>query len=269
MSASSGNENPFAPPKAAVLEAEAQAREGEEYVPDGQKVATGRGMEWFGEAWTLFKAAPGTWVGMFVVFLLLSMVLAIIPMGSLASSLFYPAVVAGIMMGCQSIEEGGRLEFSHLFAGFKDKLGSLVLVGVLYLVGVMLIGFMVGIAAVFMIPSMMGKNFDGGDVENVLSMLPYFLLIVLVVTALMLPLIMALWFAPAIVVFHDVQPMAAMKSSFSGCLRNMLPFLLYGVVGLLLGILAIIPLGLGMLVLGPVMWGTMYVGYRDIFVRRT
>jgi uncharacterized membrane protein len=268
MSIPSGNDNPFAPPKAAVLEAEAQGREGEEYIPDGQKVATGRGAEWFGEAWTLFKAAPGTWVAIFVIFILLSMLLAIIPMGSLASSLFYPAVVAGLMIGCRTIEEGGTLEISHLFAGFKDKLGSLVLVGVLYLVGVMLIGFMVGIAAAFMIPSMMGRNFADSDMQNVLSMLPFILLIILVVLALMMPLIMALWFAPALVVFHDVQPMAAMKSSFNGCLRNIMPFLVYGIVGFLLGIAAVIPLGLGMLVLGPVMWGTMYVGYRDIFVRR-
>jgi len=267
MSASSGNDNPFAPPKAAVLEAE-QQREGEEYVPDGQKVATGRGVEWFSEAWTLFKASPGTWVAMFVIFVLLSMFLAIVPLGSLVSSLFYPAVVAGIMIGCRSLEEGGPLEIGHLFAGFKDKLGSLVLVGVLYLVGGMLIGFFAVIASLFMLPSLMGRNFDGSDLQNVLAVAPYFLLIVLVVLALMLPLLMALWFAPALVIFHDVQPMAAMKSSFQGCLRNMLPFLIYGIVGFLLAIVAVIPLGLGLLVLGPVMWGTMYVGYRDIFVRR-
>jgi uncharacterized membrane protein len=205
---------------------------------------------------------------MFVIFVLMSMFLAIVPLGSLVSSLFYPAVVAGIMIGCRSLEEGGALEIGHLFAGFKDKLGSLVLVGVLYLVGGMLIGFFAVIASLFMLPSLMGRNFDGSDLQNVLAVAPYFLLIVLVVLALMLPLLMALWFAPALVIFHDVQPMAAMKSSFQGCLRNMLPFLIYGIVGFLLAIVAVIPLGLGLLVLGPVMWGTMYVGYRDIFVRR-
>ena len=59
-----------------------------------------------------------------------------------------------------------------------------------------------------------------------------------------------------------------MRSSFYGCLKNAMPFLLYSVVGLLLFIVALIPLGLGLLVFGPVIWGTMYVGYRDIFVRR-
>jgi uncharacterized membrane protein len=267
MSASSGNDNPFAPPKAAVLEAESQ-REGEEYVPDGQKIANGRGAEWFSEAWTLFKASPGTWVALFVIFFLLSMFLAIIPLGSLVTNLFYPAVVAGIMIGCRTVEEGGTLEISHLFAGFKENLGSLVLVGVLYLVGTMLIVFVVGIAAAFMIPSLMGRDFDGGDLQTVLALAPFILLIFLVMVALMLPLIMALWFAPALVIFHNVQPMAAMKSSFHGCLRNIVPFLVYGVVGFLLAIVALIPLGLGLLVYGPLIWGTMYVGYRDIFVRR-
>jgi uncharacterized membrane protein len=63
--------------------------------------------------------------------------------------------------------------------------------------------------------------------------------------------------------------MEAMKSSFRGCLKNVVPFLLYGIVGLVLAIIAIIPVGLGFLVLGPVMWGSMYSSYRDIFVERS
>lgn len=264
MSISRDDDNPFAPPKAALLEA--QAAEGE-YVPDGQKVATGRGMEWFAQGWRLFTASPGIWVAMFVIFLVLSLVLAILPLGSLVSSLCYPVVVAGVMLGCRSLSEGGPLEIAHLFAGFRKNAGSLLLVGVLYLVGMMLIGFVAGVSAALMIPMMMGGNFKADDLSGVIAMAPFILLIVLVVLALMLPLIMALWFAPALVVFHDVQPMAAMRSSFQGCLRNFMPFLIYGVVGLLLGILALIPLGLGLLILGPVMWGSMYAGYRDIFVR--
>jgi hypothetical protein len=184
------------------------------------------------------------------------------------SSLCYPVIVAGVMLGCRSLEDGGPLEIGHLFAGFKKNAGSLLLVGVLYLVGMMLIGFIAGIAAAITIPMMLGgTNFDPNDFNSILAVAPVFLLIVLVVLALMLPLIMALWFAPAIVVFHDMAPMAAMRASFQGCLRNFMPFLLYGIVGLLLGILALVPVGLGLLIYGPVMWGTMYAGYRDIFVR--
>jgi uncharacterized membrane protein len=45
----------------------------------------------------------------------------------------------------------------------------------------------------------------------------------------------------------------------------MLPFLLYGIVMIVLAILASIPLGLGLLVLIPVMLASMYTAYRDIY----
>lgn len=263
MSISQDKENPFAPPKAAVLEAE--DADGA-YIPGGRRVQTGRGAAWFGEAWKLFAASPGVWVGIFVVFIVLSLVLAIIPLGSLVSSLCYPAVVAGLMLGCRELESGGALHLSHLFEGFKRNVGSLLLVGILYLVGMMLIGFIAGIAVAVSIPFMASRGLDPNDFSSLMVLAPVFVLIVLAVLALMLPLIMALWFAPALVVFHEVQPMAAMTSSFQGCLKNFMPFLVYGLLALLWGILALLPLGLGLLVFGPVLWGTMYAGYRDIFV---
>ena len=58
-----------------------------------------------------------------------------------------------------------------------------------------------------------------------------------------------------------------MKGSFSGCLKNMLPFLLYGVVLFVLSILASLPLLLGWLVLGPVFGASIYTSYRDIYLK--
>ena len=198
-------------------------------------MATARGFEWFSEAWTLFKASPGTWVAIFVIFMVLSIVLAILPLGSLLSSLCYPAVVAGIMIGCRSLEEGGELEVGHLFAGFKQNLGNLAPRGRALPRGL-------GDAhhvrrrdrGPVMLPPDRGRvNFNNSDPTNVLlAFAPHLLLVLLVVLALTLPLFMAMWFAPALVIFHDVQPMAAMSSSFQGCLRNIMPFLVYGIVGL-------------------------------------
>jgi len=59
-----------------------------------------------------------------------------------------------------------------------------------------------------------------------------------------------------------------MRASFAGSFKNIVPFLLYAVVGLLLAIAAAIPLGLGFLVFGPVVWGSIYAGYQDIYLRR-
>ena len=87
----------------------------------------------------------------------------------------------------------------------------------------------------------------------------------LVALALSIPIYMALWFAPALVVLRGFAPVAALKESFFGCLKNIIPFLIYGVVMMVLGILASVPLALGWLVLGPVAVASVYAGYRDIF----
>jgi uncharacterized membrane protein len=78
---------------------------------------------------------------------------------------------------------------------------------------------------------------------------------------------MATWFAPALVVFHGMGAGAAMKASFLGCLKNILPFLLYGVVLFVFSILASLPLLLGWLVLGPVLAASVYTSYRDIYLK--
>jgi uncharacterized membrane protein len=56
-----------------------------------------------------------------------------------------------------------------------------------------------------------------------------------------------------------------MRLSFFACLRNMLPFTLYGIISAVLLLIAMIPLGLGLLVMIPTMTASLYVSYKDIF----
>ena len=72
-------------------------------------------------------------------------------------------------------------------------------------------------------------------------------------------------FAPALAMFHQQGPAEAMKASFVACLKNILPFFVYSVIATLLALVASIPMGLGWLVLGPVMAASLYTSYRDIF----
>lgn len=92
-----------------------------------------------------------------------------------------------------------------------------------------------------------------------------FFMAMLIMLALMVPLAMAVWFAPALVMFRNVAPLEAMKTSFFACLKNIVPFLVYGVILLVLSFIAMIPVGLGMLVLMPVMIGSVYISYAEIF----
>ena len=90
------------------------------------------------------------------------------------------------------------------------------------------------------------------------------LLAFLVFLALIVPLVMAIWFAPALVVLNDMSAIDAMKLSFKACLANIVPFLIYGLVLVGLSILALLTLGLGYLVLLPVIYITYYTSYREV-----
>jgi len=91
------------------------------------------------------------------------------------------------------------------------------------------------------------------------------LTMLLIVVALFIPVTMAVWFAPALVMLDGIEPWPALKWSFFGCLKNMWPFLVYGLVFFVLAIVASIPFGLGWLLLGPVLIASVYTSYRDIF----
>lgn len=262
MSTPAGSDNPFAPPRAPLVAPPAGPGE---LAAEAQRVPSGRGMAWIADGWKLFTRAPGTWIGITVVFAILWILLAVIPLGSLVSSVVFPVLVGGLMLGCDDLRQGVTMPFSSLFAGFSRNAGPLLVVGLLYLVGMFAIGIVMGVGMMAMMLPSLSRGVT--SFSDMMSILPGFLLVFLVALLLMLPLLMAVWFAPALIVFHDTQPTAAMRMSFQGCVRNMGPFTVYGLVGLVLSILATIPVGLGWLVLMPVVWGSMYAGYRDIFVR--
>jgi uncharacterized membrane protein len=75
----------------------------------------------------------------------------------------------------------------------------------------------------------------------------------------------AIWFAPVLIVLHDVDAFAALKASFLAILKNIPATLWYSLILLGLAIVAAIPFGLGYLVLVPVGVTSIYAAYRDIF----
>jgi hypothetical protein len=228
----------------------------------GRAVEAGRGWTWIADGFGLFKKAPGMWIALVIVLFVILVVLAFIPLlGAVATFLLMPLFLGGLMLGCRALQGGGELELGHLFAGFKEHTGNLIVLGALSIGGwiiVMLPVFaIVGAGAIF--------GMMRGDAAGAAAMGGSFVLAWLVAMALSIPIYMALWFAPALVVLRGYAPVAAVKESFFGCLKNVVPFLIYGIVLLVLGIVAAIPLGLGWLVLGPVAIASIYVAYRDIY----
>jgi hypothetical protein len=240
--------NPYAAPQARVADAASPFASDENFVPEGRAVDAGRGWNWVVEGWHLFRASPWVWIGIAVALLVVYAVVNILPFGQVAFMLLTPPIGAGLLLGCRALEEGRALAFGTVLDGFRLPQTFAATVALLA-VAIGLISATVGLAAL-----------DFGSGAMMVGVV-----VILLVIAASVPIYMALWFAPALVTFHDYTAGDALKASFRACLRNVLPFLVYGVVVLLLGVAALIPLGLGFLVLTPVVIASVYTAYRDIY----
>lgn len=232
--------------------------------PQPRELEASRGWTWIQQGFELFKKAPGPWIGTFLIWVVIYAIASILPGGGLLTMLFGDVLIAGWMLGCASLEGGGELKVEHLFAAFKsDQLTQLIVVGALYMAGVFVLFLIVGLVVG---GSLMPLLWNKSAVDTTQLGLGVALGILLAI-ALMVPLMMATWFAPALVIFDRLPPIEAMKLSFNACLRNLVPFLVYGLIGVGILIVAMIPFGLGIIVATPVFIASMYTSYRDVFDR--
>lgn len=256
--------NPYAAPTAAVEDV--SAIDGE-FIPGGRSVPSGNAWQWIVDGFRLFQRNPGIWIAILIVFAIIAIVLSKLGgVGSLALTLIMPVFTGGLMLGCDALMRGEPLQIAHLFAGFRGKAGSLILVGVLTLAGWLVIVLIVGVVAGF---SMFSAIMTGSlSSSNALATgAVAFLVSILLALGLSVPLGMAIWFAAPLVVFHELSPLDALKESFMGSLRNIVPFLIYGILAFVISILAAIPFGLGWLIWGPTLIASVYASYRDIYIR--
>jgi hypothetical protein len=253
-------ENPYAAPQTRV-EDQASSVEGT-LLENPRSVPAGNGWSWIARGFELFRQQPGAWVLITIVFVVLTILLQLVPLlGALVVYLLMPVIVAGLMLGCRTLDGGGEISVGTLFSGFSGNVGRLVGLGALGLVAFIVIMFVVGLFLGVGMSAMMGMGGERPGPE----MASGILLAVLVMLALSIPVYMALWFAPALVALDDQPIGKALSASFFACLKNIVPFLLYGVIMFVFLVLATIPLGLGLLVMIPVAFGSVYAGYRDLF----
>jgi uncharacterized membrane protein len=249
------------------------------------------GWRWIKHAWQLFKAQPRVWLGAVALVYLVTFVLSLVPVvGSLVTLMLGPVFAGGLMLGAQSQQRTGRLRVTAAFDGFSHQGLALILVGVLYFVGLMLAFMIAGLAAmatgalsVETLEAMSGADPNLSTAALGPGLAVFFLLAML----LLLPLIMAYWFAPALVVLEEMSAFEAMLTSFRACWKNMIPLLVYGLMlflilvgvsllfGILAGLLSAISetlMVVAMLLLLPVVLVfaslvvlSIYTAYRDLF----
>lgn len=222
-------------------------------------VPAGTGATWWADGWRVLAASPGTWLLIIVVYFAIQILLDNVPhIGSFASWLLTPVFAGGMMLGCAALGRGEPLRVSHLFDGFKaNHFVSLLLLGVFNMVAclIAIIVCVVVMIADIGIGGLTDLTNFASDPWRILSTLGVsFLLVVVMAILVTAALAMANWFAPALIVLRDAQPLAAMKTSLRACMRNWLPFLVYGLVGL----------GLAIVLGGMFMAALGFIGYEFI-----
>lgn len=234
---------------------------------DARVVPPDAPFNWLRQGWAVFAADPGQWLAMTVLLLVVFFGLQIVPLvGSLAAALLLPTLLAGMLHAVQRLGDEGRFELADFLAGFQRNSGPLVMLGVLFMAGWLLILLVVMVIA--------GSGVAGGVIVGVagqpgvgagIGLAGFFLAFVLKLL-LGIPLCIAMWFAPALIYFNGMAPLAALQASFSASLRNWLAMLVFGLLTLVLGFFAALPMGLGFLVLIPVLIGALHASHKDIFL---
>jgi len=258
------DQNPYEAPDANLTEGRLNS-EVELAVTGIKSLPASAGLDWIKSAFSLFMKSPLIWIVMVVLWFGINIVASFLPIiGPLITSLLYAVFVAGFLLGCAALDRGDDLEIGHLFAGFKNNTGSLIGLGAVYLgfiilfsiiIVALLFGSMGGVG-VFADPD----SINPADILNSGSMMA-----ILVSLLLLIPIAMMFWFAPALIAIGNVPLFQSLKMSFSGCLKNIMPFLLFSIIMVILAVIASIPFALGWLILMPVGMAAFYTAYRAIY----
>jgi hypothetical protein len=229
-------------------------------IHEPRAVNAGRGAGWLIDGFAYFRKAPGQWLVVCVVGFLIMIGLGFIPVIGLFSGILAPVWSAGLLLGCKDLEEGKALRVQHLFAGFGDKLLPLVLSGVLVsCLSIAIVTVILGPVFFAMLTGTESETLANADV-------PGLLIRILLIFLLMIPVYAASWFSPALIMLGNIGVMDALKFSLSAGLRNLLPFLVYSLMGFVLMIPVILTLGFGMLVVGPMIFASIFISFKEIFI---
>jgi len=262
-----------------------------------QTVATINGVSWIVDGYKNFATSPFIWT--FVIFLYITILgtLSIIPFFSIISVIIAPIFMAGLMICARENKYNHTFFIKNLFDGFTLNGGKLAVLGAINLGIFFLLIIFVSITVFILFLGFIETLENIDNIETILEtnlFTQYDILLVLIVllliAGLLLPVIMAFWFAPALIVFHDVDIFIALKLSFMGYFKNMLPYSIYSLVFMIIVIIAVIPITITatfinltepnilqislMIITGivevfiflPVFFSSVFASYEDIFI---
>lgn len=247
------------------------------------KLPAKRGLHWLTEGFAIFRRKPALLSFLVLGYWLSMAVISAIPyLGQMISFVLIPVFSVSLMNACRLIDTEEELPPQILFSGFHRNLQTLIALGVVYVVASLLI---LGLSALFD-DGLLFRMLVLGAVPDPEALADTSLFIsAQLAICLLVPVMMAFWFAPVLAAWHDMPAGKSLFFSLIACARNWKPFLMYslavGVIGVFIprmtnallgggeGIGQILPSLITVaisLVLLPTLYASFYVSYRDIFV---
>lgn len=196
-----------------------------------QIVPARQGVVWFQQGVRTFLKQPLAFTGLFFMFMAAVSALSLLPViGTPIALALLPAATLGLMAATEIAEQGQFPMPQVLLAGFragKERLQSMVVLGVLYAVGFILL---MGISATVDGGQFARVYLLGGELSPEVVMQGDFQTAALVAMVLYLPLSLLFWHAPALVHWHGISPVKSLFFSAVACLRNFWAFTVFGLV---------------------------------------
>ena len=190
-------------------------------------------------------------------------------LGSLASHLLMFVFLGGLMIAARDTQRGQVPEFRDLFAGFGPQGGALVGAGlIVFVASLAVVGLMllVGLGTLFGSLSAM-TSYEQLAAQRALweDIGLGSLLAILICLLLFVPISMAAWLAPALIMLRGAGPLDALRWSLLACRRNLGALTVYGLVGIVLAFIATLMFMIGWFFLLPLIFLSSYAAFRDMF----
>ncbi|WP_404358403.1 hypothetical protein [Methylotuvimicrobium sp. KM1] len=200
------------------------------------------GRHWFVDGWKLFTKSPLMLILGTVIWILLEVLLALLPViGEILDALIFPVMYGGFLYAIREVDEQRKMKISHFFQGFIDsaKLKPLLILGLLM---------------VF---------FEIIEAGLIVTLGPFTALILAAPLGLLV--ISALLYSVPQVMFSDSKPVDAIKSSYYNCGRHISAMITVYLFLILFALLSVVTIGLAMILIIPVTFCALYISYKAIY----
>ena len=190
-----------------------------------------RGFAWLAQAYAMFSKQRLMWVVLLLAYYaILKLLLSVPYAGPYAMTILKPVFAVGLLAAAWTQERGGAPALGQLFAGFRANLWSLLPIGAFYVLGITAAVFASSLVDNGKLLDLM-SNAGAMNEEQITTALSDGALEagMLFSALLSIPVLLATWWAPALVVFQNAGSGAALVASLRASLANWRPLALYGI----------------------------------------